>query len=271
VLLSDAGSPARTIYGRTRGSGRPIVFLHGAFATHSDWPDLILDGALRHGRIIVVDRPGHGETPRRRFKGDARDQARQLEQGLGLDRPAIFVGHSFGALSALAFADLFPDQVSALVLIAPVCFPEWRLEQLFLGPRALPGFGPALSRVWNASIDRVYLSYIQRMMFAPQPVPEEWLERYPTERILSPSAFAREGEDAIASSPLGIGAYRLQAPSQPVSLLQGNADAIIIGGWHARYLHQLSPASRLIRLNGVGHMAHHAAPAQVIQEIARYV
>jgi pimeloyl-ACP methyl ester carboxylesterase len=250
------------------GEGRPVVFLDGAFVTHTDWPATLIDPIAAKAQAILVDRPGHGQSARQRYRGDARDQARQIEAGLALDAPVVLVAHSFGALAALAFAEQFPEQVAATVLLAPVCFPEWRAEQIFLGLRALPLTGPALSALGNATIDPAYLPWIQDQMFAPQKPPDGWRARYPTSDILTAEHFIREGEDSWATSPLSFGAYRAALPSHPLTVIQGDADRIIVNGWHAQLMHWFAPDSRLVWLRNVGHMVHQIEPARVVAEIA---
>jgi len=53
--------------------------------------------------------------------------------------------------------------------------------------------------------------------------------------------------------------------------MQGDSDAVVVGGWHARAMHQIAPLSTMIWLKGVGHMAHHAAPERVVEQIVRYL
>lgn len=271
--MADASSMPQVpaLHWTSKGRGKPIVLLHGAFTTHTDWPDAITGPASKLGQVIAVDRPGHGQSPRQRHDADARAQARQIEASLGLNQPAIIVAHSFGALVALAYAEQFPEQVAGIMLIAPICFPEWRAEQFFLGPRALPLLGPQISSAANPTIDPAYLKFIQHQMFAPQPVPEEWLASYPVEQILTSDNFVRESEDSWASSPLSFGSYRAARPACPLTVIQGDSDRIIINGWHAQMMHWLAPETRLVWLRNVGHMAHHAAPERVVEELAQLV
>jgi len=259
------------IHSVTSGEGTPVVLIHGAFTTHCDWPPAMTGPAAKLGRVIAIDRPGHGKSPRRRYDSDARAQATQIRDGLGLEQPALLVAHSFGALTALAYAEQYPDEVAAMLLIAPVCFPEWRMEQLFLGPRAMPIAGPRISRAANMTVDAGYLALIQDQMFAPQPVPPAWRASHPLEALLAPDRFVREGEDSWASSPLSFGAYRRARPSLPLTIMQGEADHIIVNGWHALLLKWFAPDIRLVWMKGVGHMAHYAEPARVVAEIARLV
>jgi pimeloyl-ACP methyl ester carboxylesterase len=258
------------LHWRETGAGRPVVMIHGAFTTHTDWPDGLTIPLSKDARVIAIDRPGHGRSPRLGANGSSRIQAEQIREGLAsaLDEPAILLAHSFGAMTALAFAEQYPDDTAGLVLVSPVCFPEWRPEHAYLAPRALPGLGPALSAVASLTTDGVYLRYIHHAMFAPQPIPERWLSRYPVGDVFNTEAFVREGEDAAAISPLSGEAYRnLTRLDLPVQLLQGDCDFIILGGWHARLLSTLLPRAQLIWLRGIGHMLHQVCPAQVLEAV----
>ena len=94
-----------------------VVFLHGAgmdhsvFALQSRW-------FAHHGwRVLAVDLPGHGgsEGP---FLTDIASLAEwTAELVTRQDGKAALVGHSMGALIALATAARFPERVSAIGLI----------------------------------------------------------------------------------------------------------------------------------------------------------
>lgn len=120
------------------GSGAEIVLLHGALATHEDWLAGPFPALVQCGRVLAVDLPGHGRSARGRFEAEPRLQAAQIHAALSRlgTRRRIIVGHSFGGLVALAYAEQFPDAVSRLVLLSPIAFPEVRLEHSQFGPRA---------------------------------------------------------------------------------------------------------------------------------------
>ena len=65
--------------------------------------------------------PGEGHHP-----GASGDSASSLT-ALGIEDP-ILVGHSWGGAIALAYALLYPDDVSALVLLAPAAYRNRRLR-----------------------------------------------------------------------------------------------------------------------------------------------
>lgn len=261
--------PDRSIHAVQAGKGPDLVLLHGALTTHSDWLEGPFDALARRFRVTALDRPGHGLSRRPRFEGAPRDQAAQIADGLdalGVG-PAIVVGHSMGGLVALALAESFGKHVAALVLVAPLAFPELRLiEQAVMGPRAFPLIGPLISRMGQATIDRPMVKMAQRMMFAPLPVPPEWEANYPYDQILTSAAMVSEGEETIAVAPFApAGTMDFSALGVDVQILIGTADQVANPMRHARPLAALLPEARLTEIEGVGHMLHHAAPDRVVE------
>ncbi|HYE42261.1 MAG TPA: alpha/beta hydrolase, partial [Caulobacteraceae bacterium] len=133
---------------------------------------------------------------------------------------------------------------------------------------AAPFSGPALSAVGSVSIDPPLLRALQQVMFAPQEPPPGWLERFPYDQVLSPAAMVREGEDAatvLPGSPLGhVDLHRITAP---ITILAGDEDKVVDPDRHAAPLARRRRRAELVRLPGVGHMVHHAAPEAVIAAV----
>src|SRR5688500_11567906 len=81
-----------------RGSGTPVVLLHGAAGTLHDF-DYVVDALAAQFRVVVFDRPGHGYSdvlPAARDTADV--QARMLADllhQLDIERP-VLVGYSWG-------------------------------------------------------------------------------------------------------------------------------------------------------------------------------
>ncbi len=262
----------RSLHCVTDGSGPDVVLLHGALATSHDWISGPFDAIEAEGcRVMAIDRPGRGLSRRPRFEGTPRDQARQIKQAfdaLGIGRP-LLVGHSFGGLVSLAFAELFPESVAGLVLVAPVAFPEPRpLEHSFLAPRSVPFLGPFASVLAGATIDPPVLKMIQRQMFSPEPVPEHWERSFPYDQLLDPAAMVFEGEDMAATLPLSpAGIIDLGRIRAPTWILAGAADQIVRPELQAKPLARLLPQTKLQEVEGVGHMLHHARPELVVSAI----
>ena len=249
-------------------AGQISLSLHGALATHQDW----LAGPFRSlaelGRVVAVDRPGHGASRRRRFEAGPRAQAAQIRQGLAAvgTRRLIILGHSFGSRTALAYAELYPDEVAELILIAPAAFPEIRpFEHFALAPRATPVLGPLWARMMAFTFDRPLLEAVHQMMFAPQEPDDRWRRTYPWEGILDPDQTVAQGEEFVDLHPFGrpdpIDFSKIQTP---VHILAGTGDLILRDQWQARPLSTILPNARLTLLEGIGHMLHHSRPDAVV-------
>jgi pimeloyl-ACP methyl ester carboxylesterase len=102
-----------------RGTGEPLVLLHGGLSDSRDFAGN-LDALAEHHRTFLPDRRGHGRTPdvEGPFSADALagDVIAFLEQVVG--GPARVVGYSAGATVALHVAARRPDLVERLVLIS---------------------------------------------------------------------------------------------------------------------------------------------------------
>ena len=265
-------SEGRSLHAFIKGEGPDVLLLHGMLETSHDWLVWMLDGLVQAGcRVIVVDRPGHGLSRRRRFDGTPRAQAEQIREALdllGIERP-IILSHSFGGLVSLAYAEKFPEAVSALVMIAPVAFPEPRLlEHTLLAPRSVPFFGPIFSTAAGATIDRPMLKLVHKLMFSPQGVPAYWEESFPYDQLLDPHAMVFQGEDAAAILPMSpagmIDVPRIQTPAH---ILTGTSDKIVEDERQAKLLARLMPNANLTKVEGVGHMLHHVRPDLVLEAV----
>jgi pimeloyl-ACP methyl ester carboxylesterase len=262
---------ARTLAWSQGGEGPDLVLLHGALATGHDWLAGPAGALSATRRVTILDRPGHGASRRPRFAGTPRDQARQIADGLGalgIERPVV-VGHSFGGLVALALAEQRPDAVAALVLVAPIAFPEPRpMEHLFLAPRSLPLAGPLFS--WVAErlpLDRVFLDNVQRIMFSPAPVPGAWKETFPYDEVRGSMVF--EGEDAASILPLSPAAtIDFSRVTLPVHILTGTMDRVVEAGRQGKALARLLPNARLTEVEGAGHMLHHSHADLLAEAVA---
>jgi pimeloyl-ACP methyl ester carboxylesterase len=107
---------------RECGSGPAIVLLHGIGSGSASWLQVAQELG-RNAWVIAWDAPGYGDsTPLRALAPDASDYAERLLQmldALGIQR-CVLVGHSLGAMTAVAFASGVQQQrISRLVLISP--------------------------------------------------------------------------------------------------------------------------------------------------------
>jgi len=100
-------------------SERWVVLLHGQPGSGADWRQVA--GRLPDGLgVVALDRPGYGASPQPAagFTAGARAVVAEMDnRGIGR---AVLVAHSYGGGVALAAAQLAPERVEALVLLASV-------------------------------------------------------------------------------------------------------------------------------------------------------
>lgn len=103
--------------------GDPLVFIHGIGGRWQQWSQEI--GAVSHAwHPYAVDLRGHGESSSAesgyRFGDYPRDIISLLQDVI--DKPAVLVAHSLGAVTAIGVASERPKLVRAVVLEDPPIF-----------------------------------------------------------------------------------------------------------------------------------------------------
>ncbi|GAB2688960.1 alpha/beta fold hydrolase [Kitasatospora kifunensis] len=150
----------------TGGTGTPVVYLNGSYASQKDWRRVVTD--LGDGyRHITFDERARGKSKTATdysFEACLRDLDAVLK-ARGVERP-ILVGWSYGALIAMHWAARNPDRVQAVVSVDGALPSEWlddatqeQIRKLFrrLGPifpicRPL-GLAARMSAVQHAEIN----------------------------------------------------------------------------------------------------------------------
>lgn len=113
-----------TIYKNTKisftdqGKGTAVVFLHGFLENKTMW-DAFIPDLVKKNRIITIDLLGHGDSECLGYVHSMEDQADMVQAILHelKIRKAVFIGHSMGGYIALAFAELYPENIKGLVLL----------------------------------------------------------------------------------------------------------------------------------------------------------
>lgn len=152
-----------------RGSGPPIVFIHGMGTSAATWErctDLLAD----RFSVVAVDLLGHGESPVLDDPSEyTRDRALlDLDDILAdLDQRAVLVGHSLGGYLALAHAATRPGATRGIVVLNtgpgyrdPVKREEWNDRSR----RNAPRFGvPEQVTTMNLQEDSVVMDHLAEM------------------------------------------------------------------------------------------------------------
>jgi pimeloyl-ACP methyl ester carboxylesterase len=243
-----------------RGGGSPVLLLHGNGSMIEDFVSSgIMDHAPGH-RFIAFDRPGFGysERPRGRTWGPF-EQANLLLRALmhlEVERP-IIVGHSWGALVALAMALESAEDVAGLVLMSGYYYPMRRDETFRLPAAAFP------------FVRRLMAPETMRRVFAPCTVPGRFKRTYPMPLAMRLSQMQAVDDEAgmlLDAARVLSGLYRKL--SVPVHLIAGADDRIVDTEQHSARLHKEVGTSTFCSVLGCGHMVHHAVPEEVMAAIA---
>lgn len=255
-------------YART-GAGAPVVYIHGALTTLEEGLAGLGPTLAPRFQVTAFDRPGHGESGKDATTGSVWRQAELITTAmseLGISRPVV-VGHSFGGAVAMAMAIQSPEKVAGVVALAPIAFPEPRLEAALLGPRAWPVSGAWLSGL-SVMTDALLLPVMWRSMFLPQSMTPDFEDQFPFALAGGYSQVRADGHDALMMMGSLMGAAAAYDRCRtPVHVLQGDRDLVVNPLLHGRPLAALLPNGHFTWLPGLGHMAHHFAPDAVADAV----
>jgi pimeloyl-ACP methyl ester carboxylesterase len=111
----------RLLLYRSGGGGPAVVFLPGGGAVGLDYLN-VQERAAALATSVVYDRAGTGWSDRAdlpRTSAEVTGELRELLLAAGVPAPYLLVGHSLGGLYARHYAQRFPGEVAALLLLDP--------------------------------------------------------------------------------------------------------------------------------------------------------
>ena len=223
IHVAEAGDPAAD----------PLVLLHGSASNSATWLGDVPQWS-RSFRVVAIDIPGHpglSEGPVVPFEAGA--GAAWLEgmlDAIGLPEVRL-VGISLGGWIALEFASAYAERVQAMSLLSPGGVTKPRMSFVF---KVIP-----LALLGDRGSDRV-----QRMVFAPQPVPEGV---YEFGRLV-----ARHYRPITKPVPV-LSDEQLRALTMPVQVFLGKHDALMRSEESAERMGRMVPSVEVRLLEDEGH------------------
>lgn len=254
-----------------RGSGNPVVLLHGNGSMIQDFESSgLIEMASRKYRVIAFDRPGFGHSARPRgtiWTPEAQaDLIHHALTQIGISRATV-LGHSWGASVAVALALRHPQFVAGLVLASGYYYPTVRGDVLLLSAPAVPVVGDILSHTVAPILSRLLWPLLVKKIFAPAPVPDKFRE-FPEEMAVRPSqirASAAETALLIPAAFARTGDYA--SLRMPVVITAGDQDRLIDIEQQSARLHGDVRQSKFRPVTNAGHMVHQSATARVMAAI----
>ena len=250
-----------------RGEGSPVVLIHGNTVTGNDYATSGLAAILqaRH-RVIIFDRPGFGHSERPRgvlWTADRQaDLLHKALQQLGVQRPVV-VGHSWGAIVAMAIATRHEADTAGVVAVSGYYFWTFRPDVLLVSVGALPVIGDILRYTVSPLLNWLFMPLVKRVLFSPGAVPARFDAAFSTAMAVRPSQIRATSEDGALMIPSAVALRnRYGDLSLPVAIIAGEGDKVVF----KRRSEQLMAAvtrGMLTIVPGGGHMVHYQATEQV--------
>lgn len=259
------------LVGTKAAKGAPtVIFVHGWVCTLDTWhyQRLALRGLVR---MVFYDQRSHGASSRSRrshctFEQLA-DDLRAVMDDVAPDGPVVLVGHSMGGITIQQLAsdspELFGDRVVGAALLSTSA---GRLLRTSPGlRRALPFLragGPLLD--WGRGFNSY--SVVRRWAVGPDADPryadmsDEMILKAPTHVLLD--FYLAFGDLDVRSGAKGLGRV-------PVVVASGTKD-LLTPHSHNRRLARTIHESRLVELEGAGHMIpfeRHAEVTRVVEDL----
>jgi len=231
------------------GSGRPLLFLHGAGGFRADHPFLALLGA--HRRVIAPSHPGFGVSSLPDWIDRPEDVA-HVYLGL-LDRigggPIDLIACSLGGWIGAELTSMVPEKFARLVFVAPV--------GVKLGSRDTLDI-PDIFALPAATVEK--LLYHEPERFRPDPAKM-------TDHELSVMLRNRETTALLTWEPYMHNPklrHRLHRVVNPSLFLRGEHDGLIAADYMAGYA-KLLPNARTLTIPDAGHVPQVEQPAAFVK------
>ena len=234
------------------GSGPAVVLLHAGIADRTMWSEHLPPLADAGFRAVALELPGFGEAPVADGEQAPWTDVLAAMDGLGIERAAL-VGNSFGGAVALRVAVVAPERVSALVLVSAPA----------------PGIAPSaeLEALWEAEESALERGDVEAAVRA---VAEGWTSPDAPaalrDRVAAMQRRTYELQDdtaevAEAPDPLDEHPETLASIAVPALVAVGDSDLEDFRRG-AEALARTLPRSRLVTIEGAGHLAPLEAPAR---------
>ncbi|MBL8583597.1 MAG: alpha/beta hydrolase, partial [Rhizobiaceae bacterium] len=250
-----------------------LVFLHGASGNLNDQMLPLrprFEGAFG---MLFFDRPGHGWSERGEgndsLDGQAATLAKLMDR-LAIGR-AILVGHSFGGALAAAFALDYPARTAGLVFLSAATHP-WPggATSWYYSVAALPGVGWLFSQTLTLPAGWARMAASAACVFAPNPLPADYLRSAEIALVLRPSAFRANAIDveglyrfAKAAAP------RYREIGAPTVVISGDSDTVVYEEIHSAGLARDIPGAEMVWIHNLGHKPDWIAPELVAAAVRK--
>lgn len=237
--------------------------LHGWGMHGGMWGETVNELAA-HARVHCVDLPGHGYSAPLPAEYVLDDWVQVL--AARFDAPLALCGWSLGGLVALRWAELYPQQITKLVLVASTpCFvqrPGWNCA---MATDVFQKFARSLAQDGQAMLLRFLSLQVQGSDTARATL-ASLREKLP-QRGEPHQMALQDGLALLRDTDLR---QNLQNIRQPALVIAGECDTLVPFA-AAQYLAQTLPNARLISIAGAAHVPFLSHPKKFMDHVADFL
>lgn len=245
------------------GKGDPLILLHG-FGADKDNFTRIAKYLTPHFHVIIPDLLGFGESSHptnvdlsATVDYSARAQAERvhaLVKALGLKNVDLG-GNSMGGQIALAYAAAHPSEVTSLWLFSPAGI--WSAPQSELAKIVEAQQHNLLLIRSVEDYNHAYDFVMSKPPMIPRPILNVLAQNSIKYEALSEQIFNQISHESVEQRIAGL--------KTPTLIVWGNQDRVI-NPLTAEVLYKLMPKSRVIIMDGIGHMPMLESPEQCAED-----
>ena len=253
------------------GAGPVVVMIHGNAGSADDFDFKSLGLLCRDYRMVAVDRPGHGKSDRPNGPAATLQyQTRLLHETLarlGLTRP-VLVGHSWGGALALSYAVEYPQELSAIILLAPAAYADKGEDQFLRAVLETPVIGDVSLTVGRLVFGKLILKKELERAFYPDTINDEYM-RHASSLWLHHKQLRAYFEDEFSlNKDLERISKHYPDIRIPVVIVTCDHDKVVSAKDNAYRLKDSIAHSQLIELKNTGHQVPQIHPESIYNALS---
>ncbi|MFF0000581.1 alpha/beta fold hydrolase [Streptomyces avermitilis] len=247
--------------------GPTVVLAHGFGCDQNMWR-LTVPALVEDYRVVLFDYVGSGRAEPSAFSEDryasldgyARDVV-EVCKALDL-RDAVFVGHSVSAMIGVLAADMAPQRIGALVMVAPS--PRYIDDDDYRGGFSVEDIDELLESLesnylgWSAAMAPVIMGNAEQPELGEELTNSFCATDPDMARVFARTTFLSDSRDD------------LKRVTVPTLVLECTQDVIAPREVGA-FVHQAIPGSTLVTLDATGHCPHLSAPEVTNEAITAFL
>jgi 2-succinyl-6-hydroxy-2,4-cyclohexadiene-1-carboxylate synthase len=238
------------LHAERRGSGPPIVLVHGFTQTGRCWGAEV-DALAADHEVVVVDAPGHGRSAE--IMAGLRTGGRLIADQGG---EATYLGYSMGARFCLHVALTNPELVRGLVLLGGTAGIEDPTEREARRQQDLA----TADRIERDGLERFLDDWLAQPLFAGIPA----ARAFRAERLENTVAGLRSSLEQAGTGSQDPSWHKLHRLAMPVLVLAGAEDAKF-AALAERMAREIGDNATVALVDGAGHAAHLEQPDRFLE------